>query len=290
MKADFKQKSFIEGYFNRIFKGLSFEEFGLDLPAVKEVVEVEQIENYKKPLLMLLLEDETILHIEFINDKIKPNIESMMIYDANICIKYGIQVTTVILYSGSEQKGKLKTDSGSIHYEAQIICLSEFNGEEIYSEIEGKIHSGSMLSHIDKSKLIFLPFMYHSLPLGEALSKVLSLIEALNEEEEQLAYMTVITEIVSRFTGNKGIGVVKEYLMDTEVGVRIKDEGIKEGMQNSLLIILLHKFNSLPDNLYFAITNQQNENILMEWLRKVSGINTIDELERMVFSRDRIKE
>lgn len=132
MRADFKQKSFIEGYFNRIFKGLSFEEFGLDLPAVKEVVEVEQIENYKKPLLMLLLEDETILHIEFINDKIKPNIESMMIYDANICIKYGIQVTTVILYSGSEQKEKLKTDSGSIHYEAQIICLSEFNGEEIY--------------------------------------------------------------------------------------------------------------------------------------------------------------
>ena len=155
MRADFKQKSFIEGYFNRLFKGLSFEEFGIDLPAVKEVVEVEQIENYKKPLLMLLLEDETILHIEFINDKIKPNIESMMIYDANICIKYGIQVTTVILYSGSEQKEKLKTDSGSIHYEAQIICLSEFNGEEIYSEIEGKIHSGSMLSDIDKSKLIF---------------------------------------------------------------------------------------------------------------------------------------
>jgi len=233
---------------------------------------------------MLLLEDETILHIEFINDKIKPNIESIMIYDANICIKYGIQVTTVILYSGSEQKEKLKIDSGSIHYEAQIICLSEFNGEEIYSEIEGKIHSGSMLSDIDKSKLIFLPFMYHSLPLEEALSKVLSLIEALNEEEEQLAYMTVITEIVSRFTGNKGIDVVKECLMDTEVGVRIKDEGIKEGMQNSLLIILLHKFNSLPDHINRVITKQQDESILMEWIRNALGINTIDELEEMVFT------
>lgn len=284
MKADFKQKSFIEGYFNRIFKGLSFEEFGLDLPAVKEVVEVEQIENYKKPLLMLLLEDETILHIEFINDKIKPNIESMMIYDANICIKYGIQVTTVILYSGSEQKEKLKTDSGSIHYEAQIICLSEFNGEEIYSEIEGKIHSGSMLSDIDKSKLIFLPFMYHSLPLGEALSKVLSLIEALNEEEEQLAYLTVITEIVSRFTGNKGIDVVEEYLMDTEVGIRIRDEGKKEGMRESIMIILLEKFNLLPDNVYNAIAEQNNENILMKWLQNVTIICSIDELKKMVIN------
>jgi hypothetical protein len=34
-----------------------------------------------------------------------------------------------------------------------------------------------------------------------------------------------------------------------------KDVGVKEGMRNSLLIILLHKFDSLPDNLYFAITN-----------------------------------
>ncbi len=67
-------------------------------------------------------------------------------------------------------------------------------------------------------------------------------------------------------------------------------QGVKEGMRNSLLIILLDKFDSLPDNLYFAITNQQNENILMEWLRKSSGINTIDELEKMVFSRNRIKE
>lgn len=290
MRADFKQESFAEGCFNRIFKGLSFEGIGLKLARVKEIVEVEQIENYKKPSLMLLLEDETMLHIEFMNHKIKPNIESMMIYDAYIRIKYGIQVTTVILYSGSEQKEKLKIDSGSIHYEAQIICLSEFNGQEIYSEIEGKIHSGSMLSDIDKLKLIFLPFMYHSLPLGETLSKVLLLIEALNEEEERLAYLTVITEITSRFTGNKGIDVVKECLMDTEVGLRIKDAGVKEGMQNSLLIILLHKFDSLPKHLYRAITNQQNENILMEWLRKVSGINTIDELEKMVFSRNRIKE
>ena len=74
--------------------------------------------------------------------------------------------------------------------------------------------------------------------------------------------------------------------MDSEVGIWIKDVGVKEGMRNSLLIILLHKFDSLPDNLYFAITNQQNENILMEWLRKVSGINSIDELEKMVFSRN----
>ncbi len=105
-----------------------------------------------------------------------------------------------------------------------------------------------------------------------------------------MVYLTVITEIASRFTGNQGLEALKECLMDSEVGLRIKEAGVKEGMQNSLLTILLHKFDSLPDNLYYAITNQQNENILMEWLGKVSGINGIDKLEKMVFSRNRIKE
>jgi len=43
MRADFKQESFAEGCFNRIFKGLSFEGIGLKLARVKEIVEVEQI-------------------------------------------------------------------------------------------------------------------------------------------------------------------------------------------------------------------------------------------------------
>ncbi len=179
---------------------------------------------------------------------------------------------------------------GSVHYEAQMLDLAGIDGEKIYDEISQKICSGCPLDGRDKLSLVFLPFMKHSLPFEEALSKVLLLIEALNEEEERLVYLTVITEIASRFTGNQGLEALKECLMDSEVGLRIKEVGVKEGMQNSLLTILLHKFDSLPDNLYYAITNQQNENILMEWLGKVSGINGIDKLEKMVFSRNRIKE
>jgi hypothetical protein len=111
----------------------------------------------------------------------------------------------------------------------------------------------------------------------------MSLIEKIKNEEERMAYLTVISEIISRAT-KQAVKVLKEWLMDSEVGVRIKDEGIKEGMRNSLLIILLHKFDSLPDHLHHAIINQQNEGILLNWIRKASGINTIDELEKMVFN------
>jgi hypothetical protein len=289
MRADFKQKSFIEGYFNRIFKGLSFEEFGLDLPAVKEVVEVEQIENYKKPLLMFLLEDDSLLHIEIINIKSKPDFQSISVYDMSIVLKYGMQVRTVILNFGSKQNSNFQRSFGSVYYNTQIVDLSGLDGERVHKEINQKISSGFPINEADKLNLVFLPFMKNSLPFNEALPKVMYLIKKIKDEEERMAYLTVISEIVTRAT-KQGLNALEEWLVDSEVGMRIKDVGVKEGMRNSLLIILLDKFDSLPYNLYFAITNQQNENILMEWLRKSSCINTIDELEKMVFSRNRIKE
>jgi hypothetical protein len=47
--------------------------------------------------------------------------------------------------------------------------------------------------------------MKHSISFSEALRKVMLLIETIKDEEERLAYMTVITEIASRFTGNNGL-------------------------------------------------------------------------------------
>ena len=126
--------------------------------------------------------------------------------------------------------------------------------------------------------------MQHSLPFNEVLLKVMSLIEKIKDEEERMAYVAVITEIASRFAGDEVVDIVKECLMDMEVGLRIRDEGKKEGMRDSLLIILLHKFDSLPDYINHAIMNQQNESILMDWLIKATGINTIDELEKMIFN------
>ncbi len=290
MRADFKQESFAEGCFNRIFKGLSFEGIGLELSRVKgirikEIVEVERIENYKLPLLMFLLEDDSLLHVEIINDEIKPDLQSMLVYDMSIVLRYGIRVKSVILNFGNRQVGKMQKNFGSVHYNAKIVDLSGIDGEKVQEELSQKITSGCLLNERDKLNLVFLAFMQHSLPFNEVLPKVMYLIEKMKVEEERTAYLTVLSEIVTRAT-KQGLNALEEWLVDSEVGMRIKDVGVKEGMRNSLLIILLHKFDSLPDNLYFAITNQQNENILMEWLRKVSGINSIDELEKMVFSRN----
>jgi hypothetical protein len=283
MRATFQEESFIEKCLNRIFQGLSFTGIGLELGRVKEIVEVERIENYKLPLLLFLLEDDTLLHIEIMNDEIKPDFQSMSVYDMSIVLKYGMQVRTVILNFGSKQNSNFQRSFGSVYYNTQIVDLSGLDGERVHKEISQKISSGFPINEADKLSLVFLPFMKNSLPFNEVLPKVMSLIEKIKNEEERMAYLTVISEIISRAT-KQAVKVLKEWLMGSEVGVRIKDEGIKEGMRNSLLIILLHKFDSLPDHLHHAITNQQNESILMDWIRKASGINTIDELEKMVFN------
>lgn len=284
MRANFKQESFIEGYFNRIFKGLSFEGIGLKLARVKEIMEVEQIENYKKPLLMFLLENDSILHIEIMNDEIKPDFQSMSVYDMSIVLKYGIHVRTVILNFGSKQNSNFQRSFGSVYYNTQIVDLSGLDGERVHKEISQKISSGFPINEADKLSLVFLPFMKNSLPFNEVLLKVMSIIGKIKDEEERIAYLTVISEIVSRLIGKQGVEVLKEYLMDTEVGIRIKDEGKKEGMRESIMIILLEKFNVLPDDIYYAIAGQKNENTLMKWLQKVTSICSIYELKKMLFN------
>jgi hypothetical protein len=128
MRADFKQESFTERCFNRIFKSLSFKGIGLELSRVKgirikEIVEVERIENYKLPLLMFLLEDDSLLHVEIINDEIKPDLQSMLVYDMSIVLRYGIRVKSVILNFGNRQVGKMQKNFGSVHYNAKIVNL-----------------------------------------------------------------------------------------------------------------------------------------------------------------------
>jgi hypothetical protein len=59
---------------------------------IKEIAEVERIENYKLSLLMFLLEDDTLLHMEIMSDKIKPDLQSMLTYDMSIVLRYRMQV------------------------------------------------------------------------------------------------------------------------------------------------------------------------------------------------------
>jgi hypothetical protein len=283
MRVTFQEESFNEKSFNRTFQGISFKEINLELEKVKEIVEVERIENYKLPLLMFLLEDDTLLHMEIMNDEIKPDLQSMFTYDMSIILRCGLQVRTVILNFGSRQDGKIMRNFGSMHYEVQIVDLSSIDGDKVYEELSQKISSDCLLNERDKLNLVFLAFMQHSLPFNEVLLKVMYLIEKMKVEEERTAYLTVLSEIVTRAT-KQGLNALEEWLVDSEVGMRIKDVGVKEGMRNSLLIILLHKFNSLPDHINRVITKQQDESILMEWIRNALGINTIDELEEMVFN------
>ena len=218
MRVTFQEESFNEKCFNRTFQGVSFKGIGLELAKVKEIVEVKRIENYKLPLLMFLLKDDTLLHVEIMTDRIQPDIISMLTYDMSIVLRYRMRIKTVILNFGSRQNGNFEKSFGSVYYNAQIVDVSGLDGERVHEELSQKITSGSPIDEADKLNLVFLAFMQHSLPFNEVLSKVMSLIEKIKNEEERMAYLTVISEIISRAT-KQAVKVLKEWLMDS-VAVR----------------------------------------------------------------------
>ena len=226
MRVTFQKESFNEKSFNRTFQGVSFKGIGLKLAKVKEIVEVEKIENYKLPLLLFLLEDDTLLHMEIMNDEIKPDLQSMLTYDMSIVLRYRMQVKTFILNFGNAQNGERDKCFGSVRYEAQIVDLSGIDAGKVYEELSQKISSGYLLNERDKLNLVFLAFMQHYLPFNEVLLKVMSLIEKIKEEEERMAYLTVISEIVSKLTGKQGVKVLKEWMIDSQIKSQIYVKGL----------------------------------------------------------------
>jgi len=90
-----------------------------------------------------------------------------------------------------------------VHYNTQVVDLSGLDGERVHEEISQKISSGCPLDERDKLNLVFFPFMKNSLSFNEVLSKVMSIIGKIKDGEERMAYLTIISEIISRAT-NKG--------------------------------------------------------------------------------------
>ena len=84
-----------------------------------------------------------------------------------------------------------------------------------------KITSGCLLNERDKLNLVLLAFMQHSLHFNEVLPKVMYLIEKMKVEEERMAYLTVLSEIVTRAT-KQGLNALEEWLVDSEVEYRLR--------------------------------------------------------------------
>jgi predicted transposase/invertase (TIGR01784 family) len=231
-KVAYQNNDIIMKYMSEAFKDTALDFYGLDTVRIKAVIPTElpvldvSEENMD---FVFLLEDQSLLHLEFQITERADNLARFLLYDARLYKKVRNTIQTAVIYSGEIKTADNRLETGSINYSVSNIFMNKMNGDKIYSELDDKISGRENLSDKDKLNLIFLPLMKSSINKNEMAIKAVELAKKVENDESRLLYIGAIVGISDKFIDKDYVARLKEVLKMTRVGMELKKEGISEG-------------------------------------------------------------
>lgn len=216
-----------------MFRNKTLEIFGLKtakivgiMPTVLPVVEAKE----KRVDFVFLLEDDTLLHLEFQTTVPEDFLRRVAYYGARIVERHNKDVNTAVIYSGRIESAPELLDRGSLCYRVTNIFLKGMDGDAEYYRIKSLLEKGLELEEADLFKLILLPLMKSVLPEAEMTIKAAEL--AKSSRGKSIAF--VIGSIIAITDKFLPIGHKKrllEVLRMTQIEEWLREEGKQEGRQ-----------------------------------------------------------
>ncbi|WHE06073.1 hypothetical protein PGH24_07770 [Thermoanaerobacterium thermosaccharolyticum] len=124
------------------FKDKSLKFYGINVPKIVTVIPADlPVIEVKEDRLdfIFLLEDDSLLHMEFQTTNKKADIKRFLQYDARLYGKYERKIRTVVIYSGKIEEAISRLDVGSIIYKVDQVFLAKYDGDKIYKELNEKL-------------------------------------------------------------------------------------------------------------------------------------------------------
>jgi hypothetical protein len=125
-----------------MFKDKTLEMFGLKtarivdiMPTVLPVVEARE----KRVDFVFLLEDESLLHLEFQTTVPEDLLRRVAFYGARIVERYNRDVNTAIIYSGRIQNAPDLLNKGSLTYKVTNVYLKGMDGDAEYNRLRPRL-------------------------------------------------------------------------------------------------------------------------------------------------------
>ena len=126
-----------------LFRDKEFSLFGFKVPKIIDSLNVEltQIEFKEwRSDLVFLLEDDSILHLEFQTNYTKTDLTRFMAYDALLYEQHQFRkVHTVVIYASGVKPRDFYLQSQTLNYRPYVVFLETFNGDDILRQLEAKI-------------------------------------------------------------------------------------------------------------------------------------------------------
>jgi len=219
------------------FKDKTLKIFGLHtpriigvIPTVLPVVEVKE----NRTDYIFLLEDDTLLHLEFTTKVTADALKRFALYDARLINRDDRNINTAVIYSGRVNEAPDKLERGSVSYKVTNVYMKDYDGDKEYRELHQKIEKQEPLDEEDILKLIFLPLMKSESTEDELAVQAVELAKHMAGETKTFVIGALVA-VTDRFISEYYKKKLLEVLKMTQIEQWIREEGIKEGVMKKAL-------------------------------------------------------
>ena len=205
-----------------------------------EPTELPEIEAYVNNTdYVFLLEDKSILHLEFQSEYDKEDIERFMLYDTRLYKKEKKKIKTIVVCKNSE-KGAEEINGGSFKYRVEIKSLKGYSAEEIFKKDIPK-----------EAELIFTPLMSSNLRVSERIELSIKKYKSYEKNEQKVIDFTAaILVMANRLLTRDEFNVIWEGIKMLNVIRFAEEKGIEEGIEKDRIIMaerLIYKNMSIEE-------------------------------------------
>ena len=181
--------------------------------------------------VVFLLEDDTLLHLEFQTTVSKEDLKRFLLYDARIASReeQARIINTAVIYSGNIEQAPEMLDCGSIFYRVTNVYMKDYDGDEEYKRLRKKIETEDLLDDEYLMKLVFLPLMKSKEKIEEKAVQSLELARRLKDDRQRVFAMSGIIVVTDKHLSDEYKKRLLEVLQMTQIEQWIREEGRKEG-------------------------------------------------------------
>ncbi|HEY5562126.1 MAG TPA: hypothetical protein VIK72_10295 [Clostridiaceae bacterium] len=137
----YQNNDIILKYMSAAFKDVVLDFYGLKTAKIKAVISTElPVLDVSEEAMdfVFLLEDDSILHLEFQTTNKKDNLARFLLYDARLYKKDKKDINTAVIYSAEIEHAIGSIDIGSISYQVSNVYMKAFNGDDIFMIYKAK--------------------------------------------------------------------------------------------------------------------------------------------------------
>ena len=228
-------KDIIQKHANGLFRNTTLEFYGIKTAKIKELVSVELpvVEVAETSMdFVLLLEDGSYLNLEFQSSHNELDLERFASYNLRLYQRDRKLIKTVIIYSANVSNiDSPILNMGDLVYKPNIIMMKDYDGSEIFADLEKKLSNKQELLDIDMLNIIFLPLMKHKLPKEELATKSIQLAKTIKDSQKRNACIASVFAFASKYLEEKNINNLLEVIKMTDLATLLIRDAVKESRE-----------------------------------------------------------